>query len=568
MRTPATPGLVVGPRGVRLPSAPVPRGCRLALDGDPVVPVDRFAVGGELPWPGGLAGRVGDLGPTTVALVDTAGTSLAQVEHDFGGADRWQRPADGWGRRLTLDKWGWWTVTLGDREPGERDRAIVDLHRVLAELGAAGRPAWIAGGTLLGAVRDGSFLRHDDDVDIAYLASSSHPHEVARESFALERRFQARGWSSRRFSGAHFQLRGADVAGRSPVHVDVFSAFFTSGLLNQPFHIRGPMRPEDLLPLGTAELAGAPMPTPRDVEAWLALNYGAGWRTPEPDHVLGTPRHVQRLFAGWFGEYQRHLEYWQEERQRARPADPAAASGSARWLADALPAGTAVIELGCGGGQDAQLLAGAGFPVLATDFLAPILPLEVPESGVAMARANVSDPRDLVRLAVAARRCGRPVHLHARNLADQVDPGTRRALLGALRHFPAGTSMSLTVRVAPRDHQDRHDPTAGRLSWRTIRRDAAASGIAWEPRYAEPGPASGGTLLWGGRTTMGPAVRRVRIRDLPLTLRDLRAEIGELRRLPLRVAELEDLVAAELEQLRSDDRADPRSREGRPGDPT
>ncbi len=543
--TTATPAPRITPAGVTVPTA-LRHAASIALDGDAVLPVGRFVNGSFVAWPGGLAPRLGALGPTDIALLDHDGAVLASVEHDFGGADRWRRPSDAWGRRLSLDKWGWWTVQLVDRDTGERDRAVRDVQAVLDELSDQGRPAWIVGGTLLGAVRSADFIPHDDDVDLAYLASSSIPDEVARESFALERHLVDEGWQSRRFSAAHFQLRGADEGGRAPINVDVFSAFFRDGQINQPFHVRGPFRPDDLLPLTEVTLAGRRLPAPRNCDAWLTLNYGPGWRIPDSRHALETPRRVTRLFGGWFGHYQFQYEYWKDlgERTAGTSRPP---SESAKWLARTLTPGTTIIEFGCGDGVDAAFLAGRGFPVLATDFTASVGALELPDRGMALARANVSDPRDLLRIAIGARRSGRQVHVHSRHLVDRLDPATRRIMLGALRHFPLGASFTMTVHVGRHDHLDARSPSMGRVSWRSIRRDSLAAGLRWRPKLVESEAGAGGTLLWGERTDMGHAIRRVRA--LPRTLREVRTEISEFRRVPLRLAEIEDLVLAELSTI-------------------
>ena len=51
----------------------------------------------------------------------------------------------------------------------------------------AGVPAFICYGTLLGAVRNGKLIGHDNDIDIAYVSEHPHPVDVVREGYRVER---------------------------------------------------------------------------------------------------------------------------------------------------------------------------------------------------------------------------------------------------------------------------------------------------------------------------------------------------------------------------------------------
>ena len=468
----------------------VPPGCsnqrlQVAFDGRPVLAADHFLRGRRLPWPAGLRPVLERLGPTQVSLINDSGRVVVGADHNFGGPEPSDEVfLDSHGRWQTVNKWGWLDVRLAQFSEQELDLLLDATVLLQRHVESLGYPVWAVGGTLLGAVRAGRVIPHDDDADLAYLSRHSLPSEVARESFALERALAERGWGTRRFSGAHLQLTPAGEADSS-VHVDLFSAFFHDGEIHQPFHIRGPFTKAQLLPLSIVTLHGRELPAPADVPGWLELNYGPDWETPNPGHRFGTPRATRERYFDWFGRYRMHHEYWSADRRlptNGSSGDEPAPSATAHWLANELPAGTVVVELGAGDGSDARYFAGQGRAVLASDFITgdPAAPTSLPESGLALAEVNLAEWRDLLTLAIACRRDGRPVHVYARRVLDGVPDSTRAATFEFLTLLPRGSTATICVADAPGDPIEVADPTSWHIDREMLERECAPHGIVVE----------------------------------------------------------------------------------------
>lgn len=322
-----------------------------------------------LRWPGALRARLS--GRTTVTITDSASDRVIdRADVRFGVARRRLRIVDGRGRWLAMTKWD----RLGPVLEGRDEQVGTDLlrngQRLVRDLQEDGHDVYIVGGTLLGIVRDGGLMPHDDDVDLAYYSKADNPLDIGLESYRMERALQKRGYTVVRHSLTHLEVEFFNEAGEPDHYVDIFTGFFRDGLYSQPFALRGPeVKPEDLLPTRDRDIRGFTFPEPANPEAWLSYAYGSGWRIPDPTFKFISPKSTTARFETWFGVFNRGRVYWDkhylgvEQRSGFAPAS----REIRRFLRD-VPPGARVLDLGCGDGRWSRVIADHGYRVTGVDY--------------------------------------------------------------------------------------------------------------------------------------------------------------------------------------------------------
>jgi len=321
-------------------------------------------------WPGALRRFLN--GTTTLSLVEhVSGDVLFEQEVTLGDAAAGTRIAvvTEEGQPLGLDKSNRLSQTFDTRSDEHVAPLLDSIEVVLGALKAAGVDAFPAYGTLLGAVRGGKLIGHDSDADLGYVSEYTHPVDVARESFRLQRSLADAGFQISRYSGAAFKVDV--VEGDGTIRgLDVFGGFLHDGNLVLMGEIRTPFKREWVFPLGTTTLEGRTLPAPADTDRFLTATYGPSWRVPDPAYHFETPRSTHRRLNGWFrgtrvnrAEWDRH---WSAaERKGAPDLEP---SALARWMRDRETDLGTVIDVGCGRGADVLWLASEGVPSTGLDY--------------------------------------------------------------------------------------------------------------------------------------------------------------------------------------------------------
>jgi SAM-dependent methyltransferase len=320
-----------------------------------------------VPWPERLRPYLNGRADVLVRSLETR-QALFQDALTLGDGQGVVEVVDDDGRPLVVAKNNRMTRAMFDHATDDERRHVVDtIVAALEFLDERGHGAFLAFGNLLGAVRDGRLIGHDNDADIAYLASGSHPVDVMLESMRIEREFVESGWETFRGTGGAFKVY-SDLPDGRRIGIDVFSAFYLDDLLHITGFVAAPLPREALLPTSTVTLEGREVPAPAKPEAVLEATYGTGWRVPDPSFKYEKPRWLKRRFRGLFGGERLHGAYWEDFYATKAAKVPQEPSSFAQWVVDREPRPTSLLDIGSGTGRDSVWLASQGIDVLGCDY--------------------------------------------------------------------------------------------------------------------------------------------------------------------------------------------------------
>ena len=141
-------------------------------------------------------------------------------------------------------------------------------------LAEAGATAWVTYGTLLGLIREGRLLPHDDDIDFAVMAGA----DAARIKAAMADRGLAllldevgpNGVSKLKFIHGPVVIDLFFIEDEGRLWAD-YCTLFRRSLLRST---------HPPVAIETRLLDGLALPVPRDAEVYLAHLYGRDWRQP------------------------------------------------------------------------------------------------------------------------------------------------------------------------------------------------------------------------------------------------------------------------------------------------
>ena len=414
-------------------------------------------------WPDALE-RFLD-GRVRLSLVDhVSGDEVAATDASLGSGQGAVAVVDREGRPLGLDK----SLTLSrlfDSRDQEHLAPLLDsIDTVLRALHDSGIEAFVAYGTLLGAVREGGLIGHDSDADLGYVSRYDHPVDVIRESFRLQRQLAESGLSVTRYSGLAFRVNLVESDGAMR-GLDVFGGFMREGRLYLMGEVGTPFREEWVRPLSTVTLEGREYAAPAQPERLLEATYGPHWRTPDPAFKFETPSSTVRRLDGWFRGTRggRNLQWHRPPRRELQ--GPPRPSSLARWVRGAEREIGTFIDVGCGAGADALWMAEQGVPARGLDFRPThyrrlAARAERRELPVTYDWANLNELRSVLPTGALLSRLPGPRVLMARHVVDAVDESGRTNFL-RLAEMTVRGSGRLYLQVA-RAGSDASGPDAAR----------------------------------------------------------------------------------------------------------
>jgi hypothetical protein len=279
------------------------------------------------------------------------------------------------GKPLGLDKSNRLSQTFDSRSPEQVAPLLDSIQQVLDAVRDAGVEAFLAYGTLLGAVRQGGLIGHDSDADLGYVSRHSHPVDVILESFRLQRHLTDLGYDTYRYSGIAFKVDVVESDGFRR-GLDVFGGFIAEPVGDQPpmlylmGEIGAPFDLDWIYPLTTATLEGRTFPVPGRPEKLLEVTYGPGWRVPDPAYKFHTARPTVLRLNGWFRGIRVLRSEWERKHSsnRDKPVSKKP-SPLAEFVVAQEGVPREVVDLGAGRAGDALWFARQGAAVSALDFV-------------------------------------------------------------------------------------------------------------------------------------------------------------------------------------------------------
>jgi SAM-dependent methyltransferase len=291
-------------------------------------------------------------------------------------------------------------------------------------------------GTLLGMVREGGFIGHDNDFDVAYISASHDGRAAAREVGEIAVSLIDAGFDVEcRRTALHIHDR------HNPrTRMDVFHLYFDDhGDLAFPYGVAGSSvyTRTDWRGLEDQRIARHTLKVPEQAESLVEYIYGASWRTPLPGFNWNRARTSWRK-DGWIPHDVEDAVYWSNFYAQNEFAEP---SALCEFVLSRSDVPMTVVDIGCGDGRDSLPLARTGRQVCGVDRSQIAIrnaSKRARDAGLGLqtlfVTADVADADSLNEIIGRMREqaAGGPLLFYLRNVVHAVTPTAGKALLGAI----------------------------------------------------------------------------------------------------------------------------------------
>lgn len=165
--------------------------------------------------------------------------------------------------------------------PNWQDNVLDLQNRVSAEVKRVFNiETFLIYGSLLGSVREGGIIDHDNDIDLAYISTHKSGKLAAEEVTEIAKHLaMSEEFDSRLMRyGIHIHNRA-----NPKIRIDLFHLYFNEDdELSFPFGIAGNTKytSQDWAGLKATDFLGTPVNIPINPEPLIEYIYGADWRTP------------------------------------------------------------------------------------------------------------------------------------------------------------------------------------------------------------------------------------------------------------------------------------------------
>lgn len=189
-----------------------------------------------------------------------------------------------------IDKWGALKIPFS-AQVDKRKRYAKEMNSVITFFNKRDIIAFPHYGTLLGLIREGKFIDHDDDVDLSIAIYDKNLKSVVNSYYDIVEQLIEEGHRVDLIETGQIQFRQKGSDG--PL-LDIFLTWGINRLeFNSYFGVVGSLsKPLDFV---EAELEGYKVKIPSLATEVIELTFGPNWKTPDPSFVWQPPARVKEI---------------------------------------------------------------------------------------------------------------------------------------------------------------------------------------------------------------------------------------------------------------------------------